>query len=157
MFFSTITRSQPIIHKNISFIKKNYRQLVRYRELAVSNAFFWNTYISSIYSDIGYMGIKNKFIYEYGNIDYIEFKEIGLYQHGEVIGVIKNDKTIYDIKSPIDDFKIISFNEYLDYESLNKNPEFIDNYIINFTIGNLDLFKNTMNINHDNIQYEMYV
>lgn len=158
MFLNTlnkIARSQSI-HKNKSIIKETYRQLIRQKDLKFSNNFFWNKYISSLYSDSGYMGIKNKFIYEYGNIDYIEFKQIGLYHKGDVIGVIENNKTIYDIKAPIDQFKIISYNESLNYESLNTNPEFLENYIINFSIEYSEQFQ--YDINSDlNIKKEMTI
>lgn len=139
MLFSAINRiskSKAIIHP----LTSTYRQLIRQKDLKFSNDFFWNKYISSIYSDIGYMGIKNKFIYEYGKINYIEFQEEGIYQEGEVLGVIENEKTIYDIRAPLDDFQIHSFNHDLQYEHLNKNPESLNNHILTFTVGNPQLY-----------------
>ena len=130
-----IARSKAIYPLNCT-----YRQLIKHKDLNFSNEFFWHKYLSSIYSDLGFMGIKNNFIYEYGDIKYIEFKEEGIYQEGETIGVIENEKTVYDIKTPLDDFQIHSFNHDLNLKLLNKNPESLNNHILTFTVGNPQLY-----------------
>lgn len=92
-------------------------------------------------------GIKRKFIYEYGNIDYIDIynekKEVFPLFTDEEIGIIENDKTIYPINIPMENSILIDINEDIDIASINNNPENIDNYLFTFK-------------NYNNVEYNQF-
>ena len=98
-------------------------------------------------SNIYKFGIKRKFIYEYGNINYIDIydekKEVFPLLLDEEIGLIENDKTIFSINIPMENSILIDINEDIDIASINNNPENIDNYLFTFR-------------NYSNVEYNQF-
>lgn len=92
-------------------------------------------------------GIKRKFIYEYGNIDYIDIydEKKGVFPLllDEEIGLIENDKTIFSINIPMENSILIDINEDIDIASINNNPENKDNYLFTFK-------------NYNNVEYDQF-
>ena len=77
------------------------------------------------------MGISKNFISEYGHIDYyrLDIDTNTILYKNDIIGIIENDKTIYEIENPFD--VAIIHDKREDMESIiNNNPEHIKNWII---------------------------
>jgi len=81
---------------------------------------------------------ENKFIYEYGNIKYINIysNKIDVFplDLDEEIGLIENEKTLFILNIPLANGVITKINENIDINAINNNPNNIENYLYEFKI-----------------------
>lgn len=113
-----------IKNRNISL--KHYSTINHRRPIDYNNYHFW---IKQLFDSNNYaFGIKNKFIYEYGNIDYmnINVDSFSLLNYNSKFGDIECDKLVCDLDAPFD-YSIIIKNDKLCFNEINNNPEHIDN------------------------------
>ena len=92
------------------------------------NDYFWLKILESKYFAFG---IKNKFISEYGSIDYIniEFTPMKRLSYNQYFGDIENNKTIYALEAPFDNCLIVDKNEDISLDMLNNDPENIKHHL----------------------------
>lgn len=143
-------------------ISKNNNQIIRNLNSTISkkteinnyyNYWFWvrkkflyDTNKNSLFpfmninetDDIYIFGIKPKFIYDYGNIKYININKdiINVYPLSldEEIGVIENDKIVFNLNIPFENVIITNINDDIKYEHINNNPGNVGNYLYEFKI-----------------------
>ena len=80
------------------------------------------------------MGVKRKFINECGNIEHIDMFNPGFYKNDDCICLVENDKTVYEIEAPFDQFQLINVNKNLDMNNLNNDPEKLDHYLCKYLL-----------------------
>ena len=80
------------------------------------------------------MGISNDFIRQYGKINYysIDIEKNTTVFKNDVLGIIENDKTIYEIKCLFDIGIITDIQENIE-DNINTTPEDVDSWIIKIT------------------------
>ena len=81
-----------------------------------------------------FVGINREFINEFSAISYIDLNDTGVYSKDEIIGVIENEKTVYEITAPSDNYNIVRMNDELDIDYLNEEPENMDNFIYEYNL-----------------------
>jgi glycine cleavage system H lipoate-binding protein len=105
---------------NITFINMN--------PFVYKNYYFW---IESLEDSYYAFGIKRRFMYEYGNIDYINIEEQPkkILSSGEYIGHVESDQTVYTLDAPFNNCIVVDDNNELSLDMLNNDPENINHHL----------------------------
>ena len=92
------------------------------------NEYFW---LEIVENNRYAFGIKNEFISEYGNIDYvnINLNPMKRLSYKQYFGDIENNKTIYTLDAPFDNCFVVNNNENTSLELINSDPENIKHHI----------------------------
>ena len=92
------------------------------------NNYFW---LKILYNNRFAFGIKNEFISDYGNIEYvnIELNPMKRLSYKQYFGDIENNKTVYTLEAPFDNCFVVNNNEDTSLDMINRDPENIKHHL----------------------------
>ena len=101
-------------------------------------------------------GITNNYGEEHGDpqMVFLEVDINDVLMEGDSFAILENEKAVIPLEAPFDSAKLVEFNEDIDFDIVNEDPENIDNRICVFENTNSEIGTNS-NYDFNNTNFKM--